>query len=84
MSDPAAIRWVRTGRAPEPDFVLGDAHKLWLESTIRRWLDSCDLASCPDCGARCVSVNRHRAGAHKARRPGRPEQDSSSRPTSTS
>ena len=65
ISDPTAIRWVRTGRVPEPDFVVGDGHKLWLASAITRWLDSSDLATCPHCGARCVSLNHHRSGAHR-------------------
>ena len=64
VSDPTAVRWAQTGRVPEPDFVVGRGHKLWLASTISRWLDSSDLATCPDCGARCVSLNHHRSGAH--------------------
>lgn len=72
MSDPAAIRWVRAGRVPEPDFVVGDGHRLWLASTIRRWLDESDLATCPQCGARCVSLSRHHAGAHRGTRHSRP------------
>jgi hypothetical protein len=69
VSDPTAIRWVQTGRAPDPDFVVGDGHKLWLDSTISRWLDSSGLATCPDCGARCVSLNHHRSGAHRNQPP---------------
>lgn len=64
ISEPAALGWVRTGRVPDPDFVIGDGRRLWLETTITRWLQEADLATCPDCGARCVSLNQHRAAAH--------------------
>lgn len=65
VSGPTALRGVRTGRVPAPDFVVGDGRKLWLDGTITRWLDSADLATCPTCGARCVRLAAHRAAAHR-------------------
>ena len=66
VSGPAALRWVRTGRVPAADFVIGDGRQLWLETTITRWLGEADLATCPQCGARCLSLGQHRAGAHRS------------------
>ena len=65
VSGPAALRWVRTGRVPAPDFVVGDGRKLWLAGTITGWLATADLATCPTCGARCVQLASHRAAAHR-------------------
>lgn len=66
VSEPTTLRWVRTGRAPAPDFVIGNGRQLWLESTISRWLaESQDLHTCPTCGARCVSLGQHRTAAHR-------------------
>lgn len=65
VSDTAALRWVRTGRVPTPDFVIGDGRELWLNSTITRWLAIADLTTCPTCGARCVQLASHRAAAHR-------------------
>ena len=65
VSDTAALRWVRTGRVPASDFVVGDGRELWLKGTITRWLATGDLATCPTCGARCVQIASHRAAAHR-------------------
>jgi hypothetical protein len=65
VSDATGLRWVRTGRVPDPDFVVGKGRALWLTTTIARWLQAGDLHACPDCGARCVSLNQHRAAVHR-------------------
>lgn len=65
MSEPAVLNWVRAGRVPEPNFIVG-GRRLWLASTIEEWLTVADLAHCPQCGARCLSLGQHRAAAHKA------------------
>jgi predicted DNA-binding transcriptional regulator AlpA len=64
LKSPSVVRWRSTGRLPEPDFVTAKGRELWLAGTIERWLASSDLARCPDCGARCVSLAHHRAGLH--------------------
>jgi hypothetical protein len=64
VSDATGLRWVRTGRVPDPDFVVGKGRPLWLTTTIVAWLEETDLQSCPDCGARCVSLNQHRSAVH--------------------
>jgi hypothetical protein len=63
VSDATGLRWVRTGRVPDPDFVVGKGRALWLTTTVVRWLKEADLATCTDCGARCVSLNQHRSAA---------------------
>lgn len=65
MSEPAVLNWVRAGRVPEPDYTVG-GRRLWLTSTIEAWLAVADLAHCPQCGARCLSLGQHRASAHRA------------------
>ena len=67
VSEATGLRWVRAGRVPEPDFVLTTGLALWLTTTIARWLEEADFESCPNCGARCVSLNRHRSAVHRAR-----------------
>ena len=64
VSDATGLRWVRTGRVPDPDFVVGKGRALWLTTTIVRWLEEADLETCPNCGARCVSLNQHRSAVH--------------------
>lgn len=66
VSDATGLRWVRTGRVPDPDFVVGNGRPLWLTTTIARWLEEGDLQTCPLCGARCVSLNQHRSAVHRA------------------
>lgn len=65
---PSVLRWRSTGRLPEPDFVTARRRELWLAGTIERWLEASDLPQCPDCGARCLSLGRHRGAAHQATR----------------
>ena len=65
MSHPAVLRWVRKGWVPDPDFVISGGRRLWLRSTIETWLAGVDLPECPHCGARCVSLTRHDALAHR-------------------
>jgi AraC-like DNA-binding protein len=65
---PSVLRWRSTGRLPEPDFVTAKGRELWLNETNERWLEASDLAQCPDCGARCLSLGRHRGAAHQATR----------------
>ena len=65
LSSPTVIAWRRDGRLPRPDFVTDRGRDLWLASTIDRWVDKADwLETCPECGARCVSMTRHRSQAH--------------------
>ncbi len=67
VSDATGLRWVRTGRVPDPDFVTARSRPLWLSTTILRWLEETDLQTCLICGARCVGLNRHRAAVHHQR-----------------
>ena len=64
VSGPSAVRWVRTGRVPDPDFVTTSGRLVWMEATIINWLESADMSTCPTCGARCINVGRHSAAAH--------------------
>jgi hypothetical protein len=43
VSEATGLRWVRTGRVPDPDFVVGESRPLWLTTTIVRWLEGADL-----------------------------------------
>ncbi len=61
-----ALHWSRKGRLPEPDFVTARGRVLWLPRTIDRWLESGELETCPECGARCLSAARHSVQAHRA------------------
>ena len=67
VSEATGLRWVRTGRVPDPDFVVGKSRPLWLTTTIVRWLEEADLETCPSCGARCISLNQHPSAVHRAR-----------------
>lgn len=64
ISEPAALRWVRTGRIPDPDFITRTGRLVWLEHTIITWFEDAKLATCPTCGARCISLGQHHAAAH--------------------
>lgn len=66
LKSPSVLRWRSSGRLPEPDFVTAKGRELWLAGTIERWLEATDLAQCPDCGARCVSLAHH-PGPRKSR-----------------
>ena len=66
VSEATGLRWVRTGRVPDPDFVVGKGRPLWLTTTIVRWLQDAGLETCSSCGARCVSLNQHRSAVHRA------------------
>lgn len=65
LKTPSVLRWQASGRLPKPDFVTAKGRELWLPGTIERWLDEADLAACPDCGARCVSLAHHRSAVHQ-------------------
>ena len=65
LSVPSVLRWRSSGRLPTPDFVTAAGRDLWLPGTIESWLTAADLACCPDCGARCVSLAHHRAARHQ-------------------
>ena len=68
VTSPTATRWVTHGVVPDPDFVTALGRPLWLQHTVTQWLATTDtLATCPDCGARCISVGHHR---HTGRGPG--------------
>jgi hypothetical protein len=62
---PSVLRWRSSGRLPTPDFVTATGRDLWLPGTIESWLTAADLARCPQCGARCVSLAHHRAARHQ-------------------
>jgi len=68
----SVLRWRSNGRLPHPDFVTAKGRELWLAGTIEAWLETADLETCPDCGARCLSVARHATMAHQARSPSGP------------
>ena len=77
LSPVTVLRWKRTGRLPQPDFVTAKGRPLWLPGTVAAWLEDAELLStCEACGARCLSVSRHVAMAHRPggreRAPGRP------------
>lgn len=60
VTSPTATRWVTNGVTPEPDFVTARGRPLWLQHTVTRWLaTTTTLATCPHCGARCLSVTHH-------------------------
>lgn len=65
ISKPAALGWVRTGRVPEPDFTTSTGRLVWLENTITNWFEDAQAATCPTCGARCISLGQHNAAAHR-------------------
>jgi len=61
VTAPTVSRWVANGVLPAPDFVTARGRPLWLQFTVTRWLASTKtLATCPECGARCLSVIHHR------------------------
>lgn len=60
VTSPTATRWVTNGVTPEPDFITARGRPLWLHQTVTRWLATTKtLATCPRCGARCLSVTHH-------------------------
>ena len=65
ISKPAALGWVRSGRVPDPDFITSTGRLVWLENTITNWFEDAQLATCPTCGARCISLGQHNAAAHR-------------------
>lgn len=60
-------RWVREGLVPSADFETRTGRKVWLRPTIEAWFAQASelLETCPDCGARTTSTDRHRGGAHR-------------------
>ena len=66
VSEATGLRWIRTGRVPDPDFVVVKSRPLWLTTTVAPWLDEADLETYPSCGAGRVSLNQHRSAAHRA------------------
>lgn len=65
VSGPTVLRWQSSGRLPEPDFTTARGRHLWLQATVKSWLDSADyLTACQVCGARCLSVGHHAAAVH--------------------
>lgn len=64
IGEPTIVRWVAKGVVPPPDFVTAAGRKIWQVSTVTRWLEDSDLDECEACGARCLSVSRHRTLAH--------------------
>ena len=66
LTSPPVLRWRAAGRLPDPDFVTARGRELWFEATIEEWLDSADLQTCGECGARCYSVAQHHKAKHLA------------------
>lgn len=64
LSEPSLLRWVSGGRVPDPDFTTATGRKVWQTATITSWLEEADFDRCY-CGARCVSLSRHQALAHR-------------------
>ncbi|WP_128365165.1 hypothetical protein [Phycicoccus flavus] len=65
VTEPTVVRWVRQDRTPAPDFITASGRRLWLPATLTRWLSDANLATCPDCRARCISLSHHRRIAHR-------------------
>ena len=69
VSETAVRRWVNARVVPAPHFVTGRGRTLWLEVSIERWLSgTTELATCPQCGGRCLSLARHVGAAHSGSR----------------
>ena len=64
LASPAVLRWRTAGRLPTPDFVTARGRELWLSTTIERWLQDAEFQTCPDCGARCLALAKHRSARH--------------------
>lgn len=65
VSDPTVVRWKRNGTLPPPDAVTASGRAQWDPRTITRWVTQ--LPTCPECGARALSISRHIGAVHKGR-----------------
>ena len=59
VSHPTILRWIDIGFTPPADVVTGTGRLLWLETTLRSWLETAPLRECPTCGAKLKKPTAH-------------------------